>query len=190
MELEGVLGDRKTNPIVFLDISIGERMAGRICIELRADLCPKTCENFRSMCTGEAGMNPDGVTLMHYKGTPFHRIVKDQLCQSGDVKNKDGTWNESIYHGRPDRKFNDENFLLRHAGPGCVSCVNSGPDSNGSGFFISFVECDWMNDKHVVFGAVCNRESIKVLADLERQGSVSGAPKHPVVIADCGQLYP
>jgi cyclophilin family peptidyl-prolyl cis-trans isomerase len=89
-----------------------------------------------------------------------------------------------------DQKFPDENFVLRHAGPGVLSCVNSGPDTNGSGFYISFIECEWMNDRHVVFGCVCNEESFAVLFELERQGSSSGKPKNQVLISDCGQLYP
>mmetsp|Transcript_67254 Transcript_67254/g.115492 ORF Transcript_67254/g.115492 Transcript_67254/m.115492 type:complete len:193 (+) Transcript_67254:32-610(+) len=188
---EGTLGERHLNPIVFLDIQIGDRAVGRLTIELRADIVPKTAENFRALCTGENGCNKDGSTLMHFKGTPFHRIVKDLLCQSGDIKCRDGTWSQSIYNvPTQEQKFVDENFILRHAGPGVLSCVNSGPDTNGSAFYISFIECEWMNDKHVVFGCVCNEEAFAVLFELERQGSLSGQPKKAVVISDCGQLYP
>ena len=188
---EGLKGDRASNPIVFLDISIGNKIAGRISLELRADLCPKTAENFRVLCTGEAGMNKDGITMMHYKGTKFHRIVKDVICQTGDIKNSDGTWSQSIYtHNGPEQKFPDENFILRHTGPGVLSMVNAGPDTNGSGFYLSFIECAWMNEKHVVFGCICNEESLAVLFEIERQGTPSGRPRSQVLIADCGQLYP
>ncbi len=68
--------------------------------------------------------------------------------------------------------------------------VNAGPDTNGSGFYISLVECEWMNDKNVVFGCLCNEESMAVLFEIGRQGTDSGEPKAPVVIYDCGQLYP
>ena len=188
---EGLKGDRASNPIVFLDITIGNKLAGRISLELRSDLCPKTAENFRVLCTGEAGMNKDGITMMHYKGCKFHRIVKDVICQSGDIKNCDGTWSQSIYTQVEDQKFPDENFLLRHTGPGVLSMVNSGPDTNGSGFYLSFIETgQWMNEKHVVFGCICNEESLAVLFEIERQGTPSGAPRAHVLISDCGQLYP
>ena len=124
----GQLGERSVNPIMYLDIQIGDKAAGRICIELRADLCPKTCENFKSLCLGDTGTNKDGLTLMHYKGTPFHRIIKDQICQCGDIKHHDGTWSQSVFMTKtgskgemipnPDQKFEDENFILRHTGPG------------------------------------------------------------------------
>lgn len=188
---EGLKGDRQSNPIVFLDITIGNDLAGRISLELRSDLCPKTAENFRVLCTGEKGMNKDGTTMMHYKGTKFHRIMKDVICQSGDIKNGDGTWSQSIYSkADPEQKFADENFILRHTGPGVLSMVNAGPDTNGSGFYLSFIETAWMNEKHVVFGCICNEESLAVLFEIERQGTPSGAPKKQVMISDCGQLYP
>jgi len=75
---------------VYRGLGSGDRAAGRITLELRADLLPITCENFRTLCTGEFGLNKDGRTLMHYKGCPFHRITPAQLCQSGDIKSKDG----------------------------------------------------------------------------------------------------
>jgi len=186
----GIKGPREKNPVVFLDISIGERIAGRLNIELRADLVPKTAENFRQLCTGEGGLYPDGKTRRHLKGTGFHRVVKDTLCQAGDLVNGDGTWSRSIYERRKDGLFEDENFILRHTGPGVLSMVNRGPDTNGSGFYLSFVECQWMNERHVVFGSVCNEESLAVLFEIEREGSESGRPKKRVLIADCGQLYP
>jgi cyclophilin family peptidyl-prolyl cis-trans isomerase len=88
----------------------------------------------------------DGFTTMHYKGCTFHRVVTAYLCQSGDIKRGNGTWSQSIYaHNNPEQKFVDENFILRHAGPGVLSMVNEGPDSNGSGFYIDFVENEQVN---------------------------------------------
>ena len=157
---------------------------------------------------------------MHYKGCVFHRVVTAYLCQSGDIKCGNGTWSQSIFsHNNPEAKFADENVILRHAGPGVLSMVNEGPDSNGSGFYIDFVENErvryymlpaaimpvmklsylvsflsigslQLNDKNVVFGVVCSEDSIAVLFEMERQGSLSGKPRETIMIADCGQLYP
>lgn len=125
------------NPVVFFDINIGQnQLAGRIKMELWADLCPKTAENFRQLCTGElrkAGL-PQG-----YKGCPFHRVIKDFMVQGGDFLKGDGTGATSIYGGR----FNDENFIARHTGPGVLSMANSGPNSNGCQFFITCAKTDW-----------------------------------------------
>jgi cyclophilin family peptidyl-prolyl cis-trans isomerase len=187
---EGLLGERATNPIVFLEITADDTVMGRLVIELRSDLCPTTCENFRLLCTGETGYNKDGITMMHYKGSPFQRIIKGKLCQSGDIKHHDGTWSQSCFAFNEEHLFDDENFTLRHTGPGVLSMCNRGPNSNGSGFYISFVECNWMNDKNVVFGCICNRESMEVLFQIENLGSFSGIPKKNVFISDCGQLFP
>ena len=68
-----------------MDIAIGGELAGRFTIELRADIAPVICENFRALITGEKGRNEDGLTL-HYKGSFIHRIVKDRLIQGGDIQ--------------------------------------------------------------------------------------------------------
>ena len=101
------------------------------------------------------------------EGTSFHRIVKDSLCQGGDLSQGDGTWSASVFRDNDDCLFADENFILRHTGPGVLSMANSGPDTNGSQFYISFVETAWMDEHHVVFGCVCNEDSFTVLYDIE-----------------------
>lgn len=107
------------------------------------------------------------------------------------MKFHDGSWSQSVFAvENEDQTFADENFIFRHVGPGIVSMVNRGPDSNGSGFYISLVECGWMNDKNVAFGCLCNEESMAVLFEIGRFGSASGKPTAPIVIQDCGQLYP
>eukprot|EP00913_Durusdinium_trenchii_P002550 g2359.t1 len=102
-----------SNPKVFFDITIGGTAAGRVVMELRADVVPKTAENFRCLCTGEKGMGKSGKPL-HFKGSAFHRVIPDFMCQGGDFTAGNGTGGESIYGA----KFADENFTLKHTGPG------------------------------------------------------------------------
>ena len=140
------VGKREENTIVFMEISIGPRKVGRLEIELRRDLCPLTCENFRQLITGERGTiretdehgNSRCINL-HYKGSRMCRVVRDSHCQGGDIANGNGTWSRSIFK-RGD--FPDENFILRHTGAGCLSMCNRGLDSNGSQFFFPYVHVD------------------------------------------------
>lgn len=169
------------NPQVFFDITIGDQPAGRIVMELRADVVPKTAENFRALCTGEKGVGASGKPL-HYKGSTFHRVIPDFMCQGGDFTRGNGTGGESIYGA----KFADENFTLKHTEPGLLSMANAGPGTNGSQFFITTAETSWLDGKHVVFGHVV--EGLDVLQAMEQQGSRSGQTKLPIVIHDCGQL--
>jgi peptidylprolyl isomerase len=172
------------NPVVFFDMSIGGQPAGRIEIELFADTCPKTAENFRALCTGEKGQGKSGKPL-HYKGSIFHRVIPGFMCQGGDFTRGDGTGGESIYGA----KFEDETFkgkAGKHFGPGCVSMANAGPNTNGSQFFICTVATPFLDGKHVVFGQVV--KGMDVVKKIEAVGSQHGPTSKKVAITDCGQV--
>uniref|UniRef100_A0A674A5R4 Peptidyl-prolyl cis-trans isomerase n=1 Tax=Salmo trutta TaxID=8032 RepID=A0A674A5R4_SALTR len=122
----------RTNPQVYMDIKIGNKPAGRLRFLLRADIVPMT--------TGIHGFG--------FKGSCFHRVIPQFMCQGGDFTNHNGTGGKSIYG----RKFDDENFVLKHTASGQLSMANSGANSNGSQFFITCDKTDWLDNKHVVFG--------------------------------------
>ncbi|KAJ2461240.1 Peptidyl-prolyl cis-trans isomerase-like 1 [Coemansia sp. RSA 2424] len=169
-----------TNPIVFFDIKIGGKDAGRIKMELFADKVPKTAENFRQLCTGEYKIKgvPQG-----YKNCPFHRVIPGFMAQGGDFVKGNGSGRLSIYGD----KFDDESFEDKHTCPGLLSMANSGPNSNGCQFFLTLVEAPWLDNKHVVFGKL-----IDGLLTLRKIESVPTGPENkptlPVIISECGEM--
>eukprot|EP01091_Cochliopodium_minus_P018700 TRINITY_DN765_c0_g1_i1.p2 TRINITY_DN765_c0_g1~~TRINITY_DN765_c0_g1_i1.p2 ORF type:complete len:172 (-),score=60.71 TRINITY_DN765_c0_g1_i1:226-741(-) len=170
-----------SRPKVFFDITVGNNDVGRIVFELFSDVVPKTAENFRALCTGEKGIGKSGKPL-HFKGSPFHRIIPDFMIQGGDFTLGNGRGGESIYG----EKFQDENFKLKHTKPGQLSMANAGPNTNGSQFFITTIVTDWLDGKHVVFGEVI--EGMDLVKNLEKQGSSNGTTKTKCFIKNCGQL--
>ncbi|XP_051138282.1 peptidyl-prolyl cis-trans isomerase CYP21-1 [Andrographis paniculata] len=167
---------------VFLDVDLDKQRLGRITIGLYGQVVPKTVENFRALCTGEMGKAANGVVL-HYKGTPFHRIIPGFMIQGGDIVSGNGKGNQSIYSGT----FRDENFKLKHTHAGTVSMVNSGPDSNGSQFFITTVKAYWLDGEHVVFGKVIDGMDT-VYAIEGSAGTYSGKPRKKVIVSDSGEI--
>lgn len=164
------------NPRVFFDMAADGKALGRIVMELRADVVPRTAENFRALCTGEKGQD------LHFKGSIFHRVIPQFMCQGGDFTRHNGTGGRSIYG----EKFADENFKLRHEGAGTLSMANAGPNTNGSQFFICTAQTPWLDGKHVVFGRVT--EGMNVVKEIESYGSQAGRTTRKISIADCGQL--
>merc|ERR1719337_687116 len=158
----------------FFDMTADGSSIGRIEMTLREDIVPKTAEKFRALCTGEKGFG--------FKGSAFHRVITAFMCQGGDFTRGNGTGGESIYGA----KFADENFTLKHTGPGILSMANAGPNTNGSQFFLCTVKTGWLDGKHVVFGTVV--EGMDVVKKIEGVGSQSGKTSKEVTIADSGQL--
>eukprot|EP00873_Tetraselmis_striata_P002653 jgi/Tetstr1/422917/TSEL_013698.t1 len=172
-----------SNPIVFFDVTIGGEDAGRIYFELYKHVVPKTAENFRALCTGEAGMGASTGKPLHYKGSPFHRIIKNFMVQGGDFSAMNGTGGESIYG----EKFDDENFELKHDRPFLLSMANAGAGTNGSQFFITTVATPHLDNKHVVFGQVL--KGFGTVKELEAQeGDGQNKPFKDCIISSCGEL--
>jgi len=165
---------------VWFDVSIGGEIAGRVTFQLYEDT-PKTSENFRALCTGEKGVGKSGKAL-HYKGSPFHRVIDGFMAQGGDFTRQNGTGGESIYG----EKFADENFIHKHDKKYLLSMANAGPGTNGSQFFITFVATPHLNGAHVVFGEVISGQD--VIEALQAVGSRSGQTSKPCLIADCGEV--
>ena len=151
---------------------------GAIEIDLFDDRAPKTVENFVGLATGEtAWTDPETgerVSRPLYDDVPFHRVIEGFMIQTGDPT---GTG-----RGGPGYTFDDEfHPELRHDGPGVVSMANSGPNTNGSQFFITLAAQPHLDDKHAVFGRVTDgMDVVEAIGGVETDRQ--DAPTTPVVL--------
>jgi peptidyl-prolyl isomerase H (cyclophilin H) len=165
-------------------MTLGGEPLGRITFELFKDVVPRTAENFRQFCTGESKNSmgkPQG-----YKGSRFHRIIPNFMCQGGDFLNGDGTGSTCIYGTKA---FADENFTLKHEQPGLLSMANAGPNTNGSQFFITTVPTPFLDGKHTVFGKVVDgMDVVKKMENTKTGYRGKDVPNMDVIIAQCGEM--
>jgi cyclophilin family peptidyl-prolyl cis-trans isomerase len=160
----------KKETFVYLTVEINRQEVGKIIIRLFDDIVPKTCNNFRQLCRTKK-----------YVNSPFHRIIKDFMIQGGDFTSYNGTGGYSIYGN----KFEDENFILKHDKPYLLSMANSGPNTNGSQFFITTTETPHLDGKHVVFGEVVKGfELIYQLNNVDTDHK--DMPHDRIIISDSG----
>ncbi|BBN00686.1 peptidyl-prolyl cis-trans isomerase-like 1 [Marchantia polymorpha subsp. ruderalis] len=148
-------------PQVCLNTTMGD-----IVVELYVKHAPKTCRNFIEL--SRRG---------YYEDVRFHRVIKDFMAQTGDPTNT-GRGGESIYGA----KFEDEIHRdLKHTGAGILSMANSGPNTNGSQFFLTLAPTPWLDGKHTIFGRVCRgMEVLKRLGNV--QTDKNDRPVHDVKI--------
>eukprot|EP00656_Telonema_subtile_P035833 TRINITY_DN39795_c0_g1_i2.p1 TRINITY_DN39795_c0_g1~~TRINITY_DN39795_c0_g1_i2.p1 ORF type:complete len:379 (-),score=101.95 TRINITY_DN39795_c0_g1_i2:77-1213(-) len=168
----------------FTDEDGKEIVLDRIVIELFSDKVPKTCENFRALCTGEMGVGKESGKPLHYKGSKITSVHPGFCIQAGDIVNNDGTDGESIYGGY----FDDENYKVKHSDAGIVTMVNKGPGTNNSQWGVLLCPAAWCNRKYVAFGRVV--EGMQVFRDMETWPRMDGALLGDCIVKDCGQLHP
>jgi len=160
--------DNNSERFVYLDVKVDKNVE-KIVLELKPEVVPKTTKNFIELCKQKK-----------YNNVRFHRVIKDFMIQGGDITNNNGTGGNSIYGD----KFEDENFDLPHK-RGVISMANSGPNTNGSQFFITVKDTEWLNGKHTVFGEVIKgMDIVDKISQLKVNDN--SEPLNDIVIVDCG----
>lgn len=161
---------------VYFEMYADSERLGKIVMRLEDGVVPRTCENFRTLCTRPQGSG--------YKGSTFHRIIPGFMIQGGDYTAHNGTGGKSIFKDEP--QFRDENFKLKHTKEGLLSMANAGPNTNGSQFFITLGPTPWLDGKHVVFGEVVEGMDVvnKIATFGTQQGQVKGGRK--IRVHNCG----
>nr|XP_060611039.1 probable inactive peptidyl-prolyl cis-trans isomerase-like 6 [Anolis sagrei ordinatus] len=173
----------KKHIFVYLEVAIQEVTVGKLLIELFSDICPRTCRNFKCLCTGEK-INAETGKVLTYQDSIFHRIVKNGWIQGGDIHEGKGNGGESIYGPI----FEDESFAVRHDRRGVLGMVNKGRHSNGSQFYITLQAAPYLNEKYVAFGQVL--EGSHVLQELEATDTFNERPTVECKIINCGVFEP
>ncbi|XP_059897540.1 probable inactive peptidyl-prolyl cis-trans isomerase-like 6 isoform X2 [Gadus macrocephalus] len=167
-----------------MDIDIRSEGIGRLVFELFSNVCPKTCKNFRALCTGELGLSQGGL-MLGYRGSLFHRVVPNGWIQGGDISPAGkGDGGESIYGPY----FEDESFAISHNKRGILGMANQGPHSNRSQFYITMQPAPWMDKSYVAFGQLV--EGTDFMKKLEEVPTCNERPKQDCRVADCGVLEP
>ena len=146
---------------------------GNMIVKFEDKKAPVTVANFVGLAEGKIENKAKAKGVPYYDGTIFHRVIKDFMIQGGDPK---GTG-----MGDPGYKFDDEKNDLQHTGKGILSMANSGPNTNGSQFFITEVATPWLDGRHTVFGEVVNgKDVIDSIANDEK--GPQDKPKTDVVL--------
>ncbi len=151
-----------------ITVAIIKTNMGIIEIELFADKTPKTVENF-------VGLAEKG----YYNGVVFHRVIKKFMIQGGDPTGT-GRGGASFWGGKFEDEFVSE---LKHDIPGMLSMANSGPNTNGSQFFITLIATPWLDGKHTIFGKVINGMDV-VYAIGEVKTAAGDRPVNEVVMEE------
>ncbi|KAI8615640.1 cyclophilin-like domain-containing protein [Chytriomyces sp. MP71] len=163
---------------VYFDVKSAGNPLGRIVFGLFGKLTPKTAKNFLELSTGELGYG--------YKGTRFHRVIKNFMIQGGDFETGDGHGGHSIY-GRtfPDEKLNVIDFDK----PGTLAMANSGPNTNGAQFFITNTpNQSFLSPNYVAFGkVVCGMDVVYAISNSAIKHGTEMPLLNQTVIA-CGEV--
>ncbi|PVD28305.1 hypothetical protein C0Q70_10892 [Pomacea canaliculata] len=172
----------KKHDYVYMDISIEDEDVGRLVIELFSDCVPKTCANFKALCTGEKGISEETGMNLTFKNSIFHRLVPNGWIQGGDFYHGRGNGGESVYGS----VFEDENFSVPHNRRGILGMANKGRHTNGSQFYITLQPTQWMDTKYVAFGQII--EGTETLRRMETEKTMNERPVRDIKIHDCGVL--